>query len=147
MIMMAAMAIIVFIQVVFRVIGSSLPWSEEMSRYLAVWITFIGAALGVKRGAHVGVEALKVALPKGPRKALELFSLVCMIFLACVIVYYSIVIIQMQLRTGQKSPAMRAPMWRAYIGIPIGMCLVIIRCIQSGINIIRGKDDKPAENN
>ncbi len=36
MIMMAAMAIIVFIQVVFRVIGSSLPWSEEMSRYLAV---------------------------------------------------------------------------------------------------------------
>ena len=143
MIMMGAMAIVVIIQVIFRVIGSSLPWSEELSRYLAVWITFIGAALGVKRGAHVGVEALKVALPKGPRRILELFALICMVFLACVVVYYSIQIIHMQLRTGQKSPAMRIPMWRAYIGIPIGMCLVVIRCIQTAVNLFRGKDNEP----
>ena len=66
-----------------------------------------------------------------------------MVFLACVVVYYSIQIIQMQLRTGQKSPAMRIPMWRAYIGIPIGMCLVVIRCIQTAVNLFRGKDNEP----
>lgn len=63
-IMMAVLATVVFIQVIFRVTGGSLTWSEEMPRYLAVWVTFIGTSLGIKRGAHVGVEALKTVLPK-----------------------------------------------------------------------------------
>ncbi len=144
-ILMAVMAVVVFIQVVFRLIGASLPWSEELTRYSAVWITFIGAALGIKRGAHVGVEALKVILPKGPRNLLELFGVITMLFLSAVVLYYSIEIIQLQMSTGQKSPAMRIPMWWAYLGIPIGMVLCIIRCIQVGIGIF--KNDPSDEGN
>jgi len=40
------------------VLRDSLSWSEELARYLMVWATFIGASIGVKRGSHVGVEAL-----------------------------------------------------------------------------------------
>ncbi len=144
-ILMACMSTVVFIQVVFRVLGKSLPWSEEFTRYSAVWITFVGASLGVKRGAHVGVEALKIALPKWPRRILELFSVICMIGLALIIIVYSSQIISTQITMGQKSPAMRIPMWWAYIGMPIGMVLAIIRCIQVGIGIFKGEKDADHE--
>ena len=141
MILMGTMACVVFVQVVFRVIGSSLPWSEELSRYIAVWVTFIGAAYGIKMGSHVGVEAIKIVLPKPVRKVVELLILAIMIFFCCVVFYYAIQIIGMQMKTGQKSPAMRTPIWRAYLGIPIGMGLCVIRSIQAAIGIIR--DEQP----
>ena len=40
---MALIAVIIFIQVVFRVLGRSLSWSEEISRYIEVWIVFLTA--------------------------------------------------------------------------------------------------------
>ena len=145
-ILMGVMSTVVFIQVLFRFAGASLPWSEEFTRYSAVWITFIGAALGIKRGAHVGVEALKVFLPGTPKKIIELFSVLVMIFLSVIVLYYCIEIIQMQITTGQKSPAMRIPMWWAYMGIPIGMILCIIRSIQAGIGIFKGNGSSEEEN-
>ena len=42
-VMLAVMSVVVFMQVVFRfLIKSSLPWSEELSRYLLVYITYFG---------------------------------------------------------------------------------------------------------
>ena len=42
----AVMSVVVFVQVVFRfIVKSSLPWSEELSRYLQVYITFFGTAM------------------------------------------------------------------------------------------------------
>ena len=52
------MSVVIFWQVVCRyILKSSLPWSEELSRYLLVWTSFIGGAYGVRLGAHIGVEA------------------------------------------------------------------------------------------
>lgn len=56
-IFMAAISFIIFIQVVFRyVFNNSLFWSEELGRYLLIWITFLGAAVGVNRSAHIGID-------------------------------------------------------------------------------------------
>jgi len=62
--LLVLMVVVVFLQVIFRfVIKSSLPWSEEMARYILVWISFLGASIGVKRQAHIGVEAVTNLLP------------------------------------------------------------------------------------
>ena len=62
---LAVMSVVIFWQVVCRyVLKSSLPWSEELSRYLLVWTSFIGGAYGVRLGAHIGVEAFTLLLPK-----------------------------------------------------------------------------------
>ena len=45
MIMLSVMSVIVFAQVVFRIVHLSIPWSEELSKYLLIWSTFMGAAL------------------------------------------------------------------------------------------------------
>jgi len=134
---MAAISIIVFWQVINRQLGASLPWSEEMTRYLLVWITFVGASLGVKRGAHIGIEAVLLLLPLRMRKAVMLGSLVPALLFCAVVLYYSLVIINMQMSTGQVSPAMRIPMWWPYAALPVGMSLMIIRFIQVAIRSIK----------
>ena len=41
MIMLSIMSIVVFAQVIFRIVHLSIPWSEELSKYLLIWCTFL----------------------------------------------------------------------------------------------------------
>ncbi|WP_213974247.1 TRAP transporter small permease [Tepidanaerobacter acetatoxydans] len=135
-ILLLIMTVVVFWQVVCRfVLKASLPWSEELSRYILVWVTFLGASIGVKRGAHIGVEAFLMLLPKQARKFVNyLISAVCVIF--CFIVFKeSLSIIKMQIANAQVSPAMQIPMWWAYLAIPVGMVLMSIRFIQVSLKL------------
>ena len=59
------LAIIVFLQFFTRyVLNNSLSWTEEIARYLLMWITFIGAAVAMRRGTHIAVEVALLFLPK-----------------------------------------------------------------------------------
>ncbi len=60
---LAVMTVVVFAQVIFRMIGASLPWSEEFARYTMVFLTYIGASVGVKYKSHISVEAVVGILP------------------------------------------------------------------------------------
>jgi TRAP-type C4-dicarboxylate transport system permease small subunit len=57
--LLAAMVLLVFSNVVLRYIfNSGITVSEEMSRWMFVWLTFIGAVIAVHRRAHLGTDAL-----------------------------------------------------------------------------------------
>ena len=45
-------------------------WVEEIGEYSLAWLTFIGAALGIRRGVHFSVQMLTERLPLGARRAL-----------------------------------------------------------------------------
>ena len=88
---LAVMSVVIFWQVVCRyVLKSSLPWSEELSRYLLVWTSFIGGAYGVRLGAHIGVEAFTLLLPKKAQKALAILVMIACTILCCFICKYAI---------------------------------------------------------
>ena len=54
---MAIMTILVFIQVVMRyVFSNSLSWSEELARFIFLWLSWIGASYAVKERSHFRVE-------------------------------------------------------------------------------------------
>jgi TRAP-type C4-dicarboxylate transport system permease small subunit len=56
---LAAMVVMVFGNVVLRyAFDSGIAVSEELSRYLFVWLTFIGAVVVARENAHMGVETL-----------------------------------------------------------------------------------------
>lgn len=133
---LAAMTIVVGMQVFFRfVVKGSLPWSEELARYLMVWAVFIGASLGAREGVHVGVEAFIDLLPKSFKiKAVILSGLISVVF--CIIVaYLSFKAITIIMNTGQKSPAIEIPMFWAYLAIPFGV-------IPMGVSFILSTIDK-----
>lgn len=54
----AVMVVCLFLQVLMRItVGSSIAWTEELSRYSFLWAVYVGAALAVKRGGHVRITA------------------------------------------------------------------------------------------
>lgn len=137
-VLITLMCIVVFMQVVCRfVLKSSLPWSEEMSRYLQVYITYFGTAYGIQTGAHLGIEAFTLLLPKKARKALEIVVQFVSMGVCALILKFGADIVVKQMASGQLSPAMRIPMYYIYVAIPIGMAFCIIRYIISIIQNIK----------
>lgn len=148
--LMSALSVIVFAQVVFRYAGHSLSWSEELARYLTIWISFIGASYGFRYGAHIGVEAFKNWLPFRARRVVDLIACIAVAVISVLMMYYGYLIItKVHLKFGQVSPAMRMPMQYAYLAIPVGYLLMIYRNIQNAVfyirEIIRGESIHRAE--
>ena len=76
-ILMASIVVIMFAQVLFRyVFNQSLSWSEELAKFIFVWLTFMGAAVCIKERTHIGVEFLMERLSEKWKKYLNLFQTV-----------------------------------------------------------------------
>ena len=69
---LAVMLVVVMAQVVFRyVLGSSLSWSEEVSKSLMVWSVFFVAPWAYRNGANVAIEALQRSFSPRFRAAVQ----------------------------------------------------------------------------
>ena len=64
------MTLLVFFQVANRyIIGWIVPWTEEVSRILFIWITFAGAYIALKTNSHIAVHTFsKSFTPKNQEK-------------------------------------------------------------------------------
>lgn len=69
-----ALFVIIVVAVIARYgFGQAVSWTEEVPRYLLIWISFLGAASCVLRREHVGFDVLFNALPQSIRKVLGIF--------------------------------------------------------------------------
>jgi len=126
------MVVIIFLQVFFRfVIKASLPWSEELARYIMAWAVFIGASIAAKEGAHIGIDSIVTRLPKKMENYIRTFAMALSFFFSIILVYLSVLVIQFLMKTGQKTPAMMIPMWIAYFSVLFGSILMSIRFCQA----------------
>ena len=125
--MIAIMAIVNFLQVVFRyVIEGSLPWSEELLRFLFVWTTFLGAGIGVRKGAHLGLTIIVNNLPPKLKKFVVFLNyLICIVFSA-IIGMLGLSIVSMQAEFNVRSSAMVLPMYWISLAIPVSFALIIL---------------------
>ncbi|MBY0335309.1 MAG: TRAP transporter small permease [Acetobacteraceae bacterium] len=71
LVLLWVLGILVFTQFFSRyVLNDSVAWTEEVARYLLIVLVFIGSAGAVRRGTHIRVEALEMALPMRARRLL-----------------------------------------------------------------------------
>lgn len=83
------MSVIVFTAVMVRYTSDiSIPWAEEVARYLMIWLTFLGIGPVLRVGGHVAIESLQDSLPAVPARWLRLLVLlVCASF--CLLLSWS----------------------------------------------------------
>jgi TRAP-type C4-dicarboxylate transport system permease small subunit len=120
---LAAMAAMVFANVVLRfATDASILWVEEVSRYLMIWVTFLGGGLVLRYGGHVGIDTLQEALP---RHAAAIRGAICVllggfsVFMIVVGARYA------WLAWNQTTPVLGIPFGAVYLAIPIGFALLV----------------------
>lgn len=127
-VMLFMMVVILFTQVFFRfVLQNSLSWSEEVSRYLFIWISLLGVSIGVKRGFLVSISILTDRLQGIIKKMTEIGCSVLILLFGVLMVYYGL---EISLKVAnQLSPAMRISMSYVYFSVPVSGLLIIIHII------------------
>ena len=134
--LMAAMVVIIAAQVWYRfVFNDPLSWSEELGRYVFVWISFIGAAAGVRYQLHLGIDLLQKFVPPNIyRYVIIVVNLITQIFLL-VIIFWGFKILGVI--KFQTSPSMHIPMIYPYLAVPVGCILMLINSLRISVAAFR----------
>jgi TRAP-type C4-dicarboxylate transport system permease small subunit len=102
--LLALMVVLVFSNVVLRYIfNSGITVSEEMSRWMFVWVTFIGGVIAVHRRAHLGTDVLVGRLPASWKRACLVIGHVLMLWICWLLAKGSWQ--QVQINAGVTAPA------------------------------------------
>jgi TRAP-type C4-dicarboxylate transport system permease small subunit len=128
-ILMVALAVVVFIQVFNRfILQTPLAWSEDLAMLLYQWVVFVGAALGVKRMRHFGIELVVKQFPERWRRRIELVTPLVMLVVALVMIIQGWTILGFN-RTRTFSTMDLSYTW-AFLPIPLSGVLIIVYLIQ-----------------
>ncbi|MFX0542012.1 TRAP transporter small permease [Roseovarius sp. S4756] len=141
---MMALTGVITLQIVSRVFFTSVAWTEEVARFLLIWITFLGAALAWQQGRHLAVAMLRHSLPGPARRIVTGAAL--LVSLAFLIALTVIGIRYMNVQSFQKSPSLRLPMSYVYAVMPIAGALMATLSVIDLLRVIAGlplRDDAP----
>lgn len=127
-ILLALMVIIVFSNVIGRYfLGSSLAWSEEISRFLFIWLVFFGAILAYINDEHLALDILTKILPKKVSQFVAVVADLLVIYALCLITNggYRITMENMT----WLSPAASIPYGLVYMVVPFTGAILIIQAV------------------
>ncbi len=127
-IMLSALVIVITLQVIFRFFFTAFSWSEEVSRFLLVYLSMFGAALAYRLGSHISIRLFHDKLsPKAASAVGVVVTLLSILFFVLTIIYSIELIARQQY---QVSGALRVPMQYIYLAIPISISVMIIFALE-----------------
>lgn len=116
-------------------------WTEELARFLLIWIGMLGAAYAYRQGSHLGIDLLASRLGRSGRQTLyRTVHAVCLLFAASVLITGGGALVSMTWELKQYSAAMGLPIAYVYAVIPASGILI---CLFAAEAIVRG-DTRPA---
>ena len=129
-IMLGAMVIITGAQIICRTWFTALSWSDEVTRYLLIWSTFLGATVVYRHNGHISVTLLQDAVGPRAAKALRVAVHVICFVLFTVLLYYS-TLYCMKLK--KTATAMPIKMKYIYSCIPVSMVIMMVHALLMGV--------------
>ena len=135
---MLVMFVLVFINVMMRIfLNSGIDVSEELPRYAFVWMTFVGAVIGMRKHAHLGVDMLVAALPVFGRKVCWGISQVIMAVCSLYMLYGTW--LQHDIIAANASPVMQMSMlWAFGVSYLTGAAITLI-CLSNLLRLALGQ--------
>lgn len=131
-------------QVVFRyVFFSPLSWAEESARFLFIWISLLGASLGVKDHSHFAIAMVTDRFPDRFQRAVQ-----ALVALGGTLIFYIMITdgwMLTLLNRNQESPAMGLVMTVPYLVIPLSGLLMLFFTWADLILHWSGIDPHPSE--
>ena len=143
-VLLAAMSVVILLQIVLKWLHMPLSWSEELARYMFIWLIYIASSYAVKKRSHIKVEILSLLMKEKGNFILDIIADVAFLIFATVIAYFGwIATYKIAFVNVQQSPSMHINMGWAYMSFALGCTLMAIRIIQD--LILRTKEYKAAK--
>jgi len=125
--MMISLSALLGIAVFFRyILNDSIYWSGEVSRYMLVWLSFLGSAVAYKRGSHIGIDLIGSRFPSAKR-------IIRYFILAAILLFWIVILIESikleQLYYHQKTSTLNIPFSFPFAALPIAALIWIIHII------------------
>lgn len=141
---MSVLAINLVVAVIFRYFfNNPIYWADELSLVLFGWITFLGAAIGVKKSELASVTIIVDRVKGRPLFFLKLFIQISIASFAILLGFYGFTWITSESVLNQMATTLPIPIWVTFAVLPISMLLMILFCIDNIYRLIRYKGERP----
>jgi len=144
MVVVAVLVVDVLWQVFTRfILKNPSTWTEELAIFMLIWVSLLGAAVALNRGAHLGIDYFVGKLSPQKRLYTEIFVFLCVsAFSLTVMVIGGIDLVSSTLKLEQVSPALGVRVGYVYLAVPIsGLFLVlysVIGLIERLVQLFKG---------
>jgi C4-dicarboxylate transporter DctQ subunit len=138
------MAVAACVQVFCRyVLGTSFAWFEEGGRYLGILITFLGAAIGVRKGSHFAMDLLLTFVnPKLARTLKVCIGLLSGAIMG-IVAFYGLKVALRNYEYENTTAALQLPMYLIYLPIPLFALVMAIRFVKSSYTALKAEEQRP----
>ncbi len=117
------MVVLIGTQVITRVLGNSTPWTEELSRFLFIWTTFLGMATGFRKGHHPSVDFVVVLFNQSVQRALRHLTPICAVIFFSLVGWFGVALLKQQIHSGEISATLQMGMWVTTLPLVLGSVL------------------------
>ena len=133
------LVVIVFVQVVCRVIKVSFPYADELSRYTFVWLIYLGGTITIRNGMNITFDVILDALPKNAWKIVfTIVNVISSAFLAMAVVLGANLA---WVNRVQVSSVVKLNMGAVMLAIPLGGLLMFCEQISYYLRKMKEADD------
>jgi TRAP-type C4-dicarboxylate transport system permease small subunit len=106
------------------VLNSSLGWADELSRFIFIWISFLGAVMAYGTDDHVGLNFLVAKIKSGRiQNIIKVVSDLLILAVLGIIAYYGYIV---AVSATNVSPALYIPMTLVYSIVPVSGFLMVL---------------------
>jgi TRAP-type C4-dicarboxylate transport system permease small subunit len=129
--LMAVAVALVTAQIATRIAGIPLPWSEELARYIFLWLVWVGAAYATKEKKHIVIDIVCNKFPDKVKKVTSILITIIWFLFLVFMIYESMTMTISVFHGGAKATGSGIPMWIPYASVPVGMILMMFRMLQN----------------
>ncbi|MDZ4165605.1 MAG: TRAP transporter small permease [Smithellaceae bacterium] len=133
-------AFVLTYQVIVRyILNVPTIWEIEFSVYLIIMATYLGAAYGLKDGAHINIDMITRLLPKGFNKKLSLITSIISLAFCLLVAWKGWEMWWEAASKGWRSESLWGPpLAIPYLFLPLGMTLLSLQYLNLITGLIRG---------
>jgi len=125
-------------------LGQQAKWTEELARFLLVWVALLGGAVAFGSKAHLGVDYFVSKLhPDATRLTTMVANLVVLFFAVAVLLLGGARVVSDALVLEQTTPALGWKMGYVYLALPISGFFVVMYTVDNMLETLRGGPSVP----
>lgn len=130
-VLMFLISMVTGLQVFSRyVLGDAISWSEEICRYMFIWMVFFGISYAIRQRRHIRILGLYSVVSETAKKGLMILADSLFLLFVILLAANGAELCKKIFQLGQLTPSLEFSMAYIYASLPVGFALAALRLVQ-----------------